>query len=329
MDAITKNWIPENKIVQMLEHAIGKNEAIQKINKMSGGFCSAVYYIETDKQKMVLKVASKASVKVMRHETKFIQTEAEMLKLFNECLDIPMPALIAYDDSGTICREPYFFMSYIEGKPLSEEHSMTEEKRRAEKETMGVITKKICSLRADTFGIPNIPESYCRKNSDFVYLLFDWLLLDAEEENVVIPAITPEKLRLLIKKYSSVLDEATTPRYVHTDTWDGNVMVKDGKVTGLIDYAAVLFGDPLLSHDFHDFSAEPEPDFLKGYGKTEFTHNEKIRIQIYRVWQRLGMVVERKYREYADPHMYDWVLDDFASEIKKLVSCEETGGISG
>ena len=320
MDAITKNWVSEDKIVQMLEHAVGKNVVIKKIEKMSGGFCSAVYCIETNNEKIVLKIASETSVKVMRHETKYIQTEAKILKLFNEQLNIPMPRLIAFDDSGKICREPYFFMSYIDGNPLCEENNITDTQRRNVKETIGFITQKICSLRASTFGIPNIQESYCRKNSDFVYLLFDWLLLDAEEKNIAIPKITPGELRLLIKNYSDVLDEVRMPYYVHTDTWDGNIMVKNGEVTGLIDYAAILFGDPLLSHDFHDFGAAPNPDFLTGFGKTEFTCNEKTRIQIYRVWQRLGMVVERKYREYEDPYMYDWVLDDFALEIEKLVS---------
>ena len=27
---------------------------------------------------------------------------------------------------------------------------------------------------------------------------------------------------------------------------------------------------------------------------------------------------KRGYREYEDPHMYDWVLDDFAREVEKL-----------
>ena len=122
----------------------------------------------------------------------------------------------------------------------------------------------------------------------------------------------------MIRKYEMELDEVTGPVYVHTDTWDGNLLIKNGKLTGLIDYAAVLWADPLLSHDFHDFGDVPNPYFLQGYGKIEFTQNEKIRIQIYRIWQRLGMVVERGYREYEDPHMYDWVLDDFAREVEKL-----------
>ena len=318
MNAITKNWVSEKEIMQMTNRALGKLAKVTKIRKMSGGFFSAVYLVETTNEKMVLKIASDTEVKVMRHEIKYIQTEAEILKRFNEQLDIPMPRLIFYDDSGEICKVPYFFMSYIEGKPLCEDTDITDIQKTKVKVAMGTITRKICALKADTFGIPNIPESYCEKNSDFVYLLFDWLLLDAEEKNIMIPEITPEELRTLIRKYGEVLDEAITPDYIHTDTWDGNIMVENGELAGLIDYAAILYGDPLMSHDFHDFGDAPNPYFLQGYGKTEFTQNEKIRIQIYRIWQCLGMVVERGYREYDDPHMYDWVLDDFAKEVKKL-----------
>ena len=254
----------------------------------------------------------------MRHEVQYILTEAEMLKLFQERLDIPMPKLLFYDDSGEICDVPYFFMSYLDGVPLCDDQTITDAQRADVKKEMGVITRKICSLKADIFGIPNIPESYCKKNSDFINLLFDWLLCDAEEKGIAIPGITSADLKKLIRKYGKELDEVTGPVYVHTDTWDGNLLIKNGKLTGLIDYAAVLWADPLLSHDFHDFGDVPNPYFLQGYGKIEFTQNEKIRIQIYRIWQRLGMVVERGYREYEDPHMYDWVLDDFAREVEKL-----------
>ena len=315
MDAITKNWISEEQIQQMTDQALGHPVAIQNIKRLSGGFCSAVYLVETAEEKMVLKLASGTGVKVMRNEVKYIPTEAEMLKLFQERLDIPMPKLLFYDDSGEICDVPYFFMSYLDGVPLCDDQTITDAQRADVKKEMGVITRKICSLKADIFGIPNIPESYCKKNSDFINLL---LLCDAEEKGIAIPGITSADLKKLIRKYGKELDEVTGPVYVHTDTWDGNLLIKNGKLTGLIDYAAVLWADPLLSHDFHDFGDVPNPYFLQGYGKIEFTKNEKIRIQIYRIWQRLGMVVERGYREYEDPHMYDWVLDDFAREVGKL-----------
>ena len=103
MDAITKNWISEEQIQQMTDQALGHPVAIQNIKRLSGGFCSAVYLVETAEEKMVLKLASGTGVKVMRNEVKEIPTEAEMLKLFQERLDIPMPKLLFYDDSGEIC----------------------------------------------------------------------------------------------------------------------------------------------------------------------------------------------------------------------------------
>lgn len=250
MDAVTKNWISRETIKEMTHRNLKKPVEIANIKKMSGGFCSAVYLIETTDEKMVLKIASDTKVKVMRHESKYIQTEAEMLSRFNEELDIPMPEMISYDNSGEICKVPYFFMSYIEGRPLCEDKMITESQRRKVKENVGIITRQICTIKADCFGIPNIPESYCKKNSEFTYLLFNWLLMDAEEKEIVIPAISPKKLRGLIQKYGKELDYATTPVYAHTDTWDGNLMIKNGELVGLVDFAAILYGDPLISHDF-------------------------------------------------------------------------------
>lgn len=317
MNAITKNWISEEMISQMVSRACKEPNPLKRIKALSGGFCSAVYLVETE-QKMVLKVASDAQVKVMRHEREYVPTEAQMLRTLHEKTTIPMPELIYYDDSAEICDVPYFFMSFLEGKPLSECGDVNEEQRECIKGQMGDITKQICTLEAPVYGIPNIEESYCRRNSEFVYLLFDWLLLDAEEKQVEIPGITPKQLRELIKSCAEELDSAATPRYIHTDTWDGNIMVRDGKMTGLVDYAAVLYGDPLMSHDFHDFGDNPTPAFLKGYGKESFSREEKCRILVYRIWQRLGMVVERGYRGYEDTHMYEWVLGEFTKEVNRL-----------
>lgn len=97
-------------------------------------------------------------------------------------------------------------MSFLEGKPLSECGDVNEEQRECIKGQMGDITRQICTLEAPVYGIPNIEESYCRRNSEFVYLLFDWLLLDAEEKQVEIPGITPKQLRELIKSCAEELD---------------------------------------------------------------------------------------------------------------------------
>ena len=38
-----------------------------------------------------------------------------------------MPELLFYDESGEICDVPYFFMSFIDGKPLNDTEGLTAE----------------------------------------------------------------------------------------------------------------------------------------------------------------------------------------------------------
>ena len=131
-----------------------------KIVKLSGGFCSAVYLLTGGEEKVVLKVGTDTDVKVMRHEKMYLPVEAEMMKILNENTNILMPRLVFYDDSLTLCDVPYFFMSYIDGSPLMECSDISEEERHDIKRQIGLITRKICEMKADTFGIPMIPESY-------------------------------------------------------------------------------------------------------------------------------------------------------------------------
>lgn len=318
MDAVTKTYLSDEMIRQITCATIGSSTVVQSIKRLSGGFCSAVYLVETQQDKLVLKVGTNTNVKVMRHEVQYIATEAKMLQEIGEKTDILMPKLIAYDDSKTIVDVPYFFMSYLDGTPLDNCGELSETRRNEIYNQIGQITRAICNIPAECFGIPLIPESYCSKNSEFVNLLFDWLLQDAEEEQIPIPYLSPDDLRRLIHNCAAELDSAEKPVLAHTDTWAGNIMVRNGQFAGLVDYAAIYYGDPLLSHDSHDFGASPNPWFLRGYGKETFDADEQVRIQVYRIWQRLGMVVERGYRKYSDAHLYDWVLPETEKEIRML-----------
>lgn len=316
MNAVTKYKLNDDTIEMMYRRAFPDSREL-RITALSGGFCSSVYLIESGKNKVVLKVGTENSVKVMWHETAYIATEAQMLKLIGGKTDIAMPELLFYDESGEICDVPYFFMSFIDGKPLNDTEGLTAEQYDNIKYEVGRLTRKITDMPARCFGIPNITDSFCDKNSDFVILLFEKLLADLEQKGGALKSISHGELMKLIGKFRTQLDTADKPCLIHTDTWNGNVMVKDGEFSGIIDFAAILYGDPLMSHDFHDFG-EMNADFLRGYGKTEFDTDELIRIQIYKVWQRLGMIVEKVYREYDDKNLYSWVDGEFDKEVELL-----------
>ena len=305
-------------IKNMTERALGRRVDKFYAKELGGGMCNAVYRVEADGVKMALKIGSAPSVALMRHEKNNIISEANMLKTLQEKIDIPAPKLVYLDASCQLCDAPYFFMNFIEGEPLFTMADRPNEDSTAKiKKQVGIICRKISSIKADTFGIPFMLETYRDNNFDFVFTLFQMLLHDARDKQVEVPSISHEELLYMIEKERHVLNEADAPCYVHTDTWDGNLLVKDGRLMGLVDYAAVLYGDPLMNHDFHDFDGLRK-DFLEGYGKIKFTHNGLIRISIYKIWQRIGMIVERGFRDYEDENQYAWVLGEFTKEIDNL-----------
>lgn len=317
VNAVTKSWQSEETIIKIIEKTLGRKIEQAEISCPSGGFFSAIYIAAVEGEKYVVKLAQGNDIKVMRHEYGFIKTEAEMLKRM-ESLPFEKPRLLLFDDSRTICEVPYFVMSYLDGTPLSDVQGLCDEQREKIQYCVGKATADMCSVQCDYFGIPAIPETYTDRNSAFVYRLFEMLLQDAEEANIQIPSVDGINLTELLHSFEKALDSCKKPVLVHADTWAGNVMVKDGKFGGLIDYALVMYGDPLLSHDFYEFGDSPTSSFLQGYGKNDFTGDELIRIQIYRIWLRLSMVVERGYRGYSDPHMYDWVIDLYVQAVREL-----------
>jgi aminoglycoside phosphotransferase (APT) family kinase protein len=312
-----------NTLKNMTEKALKRQIQLFHSKELGGGMCNAVYKIEADKEILVLKIAPPPSVLLMRHEVNSLINEANMLSLLEEKIQIPAPKMIYLDTTKEICDTPYFFMSYIEGTPLmSMETKLSKIELATIKHQVGIISKEICSIKASCFGIPQLQETYQDNNFDFIYLLFEMLLQDAKDKQILLPGIKDYELLALIQSQKNVLNEADKPCFIHTDTWGGNLLIKDNKLTGLIDYAAVLYGDPLMSHDFHDFDDLNE-NFLKGFGKTQFSKTELIRISIYKIWQRLGMIVERGYRDYEDKSQYAWVLGEFAKEVENVRSLIE------
>ncbi len=303
---------------RMAERALGKPISVFSAVELGGGMSNAVYRMEADGVKLVAKIAPDPNVVLMRHERDGLLHEANILQTFQEKLHIPAPKLLHLDASCELCPAPYFIMSFVEGTHLLTLNPKPSPQEIAEiKRQVGVITREICSLPAPCFGIPPMAETHRGNNCDFVLTLFKLLLQDAADRGLTLPGISPVELLTLIEANRDALNDGVEPRYIHTDTWDGNLMIRDNELVGLIDFAAVLYGDPLMSHDFHDFG-DLRPEFLEGYGKSTLTHNERVRIAIYKIWQRLGMIVERGFRHYDDPNQYAWVYGEFTKALEEM-----------
>ena len=112
-----------------------------------------------------------------------------------------------------------------------------------------------------------------------------------------------------LQKYPALFESVKTPSLVHWDMWEGNIFIKDGRISGIIDWERAMWGEPYMDDRFREHNRHS--DFLKGFGICELSNEELKRIYWYDVLLYLTMMTEVTYREYEDDGQYHWVKPKF------------------
>ena len=93
------------------------------------------------------------------------------------------------------------------------------------------------------FGYPFRDELQAASAREAYVVLVDAVLDDARRYGVVMP-LDPGLLRRRLVAASVAFDEVTQPTLVHFDLWDGNLLVDDERITGVIDHERAMWADP-------------------------------------------------------------------------------------
>lgn len=318
MDAVSKFWQTESTLRQMTEKALGEQLHSFLAKPLDGGFCNAVYLITANDKEMVLKIAPHENIEMLSDEKNLLLNEAQMLTFINQKLSIPIPRVILHDTSCTICEAPYLFITKINGISYDKViQDLSEQERAQVKHRVGEITSKINTIQHTQFGRPQLPDSFTSSNSEFMLGVFRMLLDDGLAKNLDIPYVSYDELWNLILANQEAFDDCKHPCLIHNDIWDGNIMIHNNMLSGIIDFERCLWGDYLLEDDFSGYG-EIDQNFLGGYGKNTFTKMELRRISLYRVWRRLAMTIETPYRQFTDEGRFNWVTGELRSEIENL-----------
>ena len=311
----SKNFQSDLIIKKIYENYYSKSADNIIITSLTGGTKSAVYLIQDSENKIVLKISTKQQDKLLSFERNTIWWESEMLKLM-ELKNIPAPKLFKYDDSCEICDSPYILMSYIEGQTFEQcKKNLSEKEINNIEYQIGQICFNICKIKGSNFYLPSKPENRYNNNFESILNLFNMLLEDAKTKNIKIGVLSYEEIIQLITKYKEVLININNLCLVHSDIWDGNIIIKDCKISGIVDFADIYFCDELMTFYFHTIKPETSKEFLKGFGKEELTFEEEIRISIYRLLVLLKMYIESNYKHFKNN---EWILDKMYNDISKL-----------
>lgn len=316
MESQTKNRQTPETIRCMVRGAFG-NADISGITELTEGFFNVAYLVALPGGKeVILKIAPPEGSLIMTHEKDIMRCEAESMRLVKSRTDVPVADILFYDHTRTVCDADYFFMSKLEGKTLS---SLSGELSGRDKSgiqySLGRYNAQINGITGESFGYFCQPEKHSADwHTAFSTIIRD-ALNDAKAMSIDI-GVPYGAVAALLPHFTDCFREVRTPRLVHWDLWDGNVFIKDGQISGLIDFERCLWADCLMEVGFR--SSNQDRDFLKGYGIGAFTEKQKARILWYDLYLFLISSLEYDYRKYPDDGILRWASGKVAETFARI-----------
>lgn len=313
---ISKNLQTDENIKRMVQKAFGDKE-VSKITELTEGMCNAAYRVEfADGEVSILKIASSSKETLMSHEVNLMEAEVNAMKLVYESGLVKLAQVQYYDTSRTLCTGDYFFMEALPGNSLSSiKESLSQEVIHKINYDTGVISRKLTGIKGKSFGLLADYEHSFNNMYDYIYMLIKNVFSDAAKKQVETGLVGEEVLeKLALDKMC--FEEVTEPTLVHWDMWDGNIFVKDGEITGIIDWERANWSDPYMDDRFRRHTRTKE--FLDGYGVAEFSREEMHRIYWYDVLLYLIMVTEGKYRGFEDDGQYRWAKEQLLQTWEEM-----------
>ncbi|PGH49058.1 phosphotransferase family protein [Streptomyces sp. Ru87] len=311
MESITKNRQPPEVLRAMTERAYGAGRIPAGdgwVSELGHGWFNVAYRIRLrDGAEVVLKIAPPPAVEVMTYERGAMSVELAVLDLLRTRTTVPVPAVDFADRSRELCDADYFFMPYIDADNLAViAETLPTAERAALMEQLGAANREINSIRGPHFG-PLAGPGHAGWRQAFTAMTED-VLADGERRGVDI-GWDYHTVRAAVAEHAGSLDEVTEPRLVEWDLWNGNVMVRDGRILCIIDHERAFYGDPLIEAGFAGTQlaafGDPAP-FMRGYGHGRLTGTEQTRRRLYCLHLLLIMVIETVYRGHTDTGQYDW-----------------------
>ncbi|MDD5935348.1 MAG: phosphotransferase [Clostridiales bacterium] len=300
---LTKNIQTNETIIHMAKAAF-PNKQVLNIKELTEGMCNVAYCITyQDGSESILKIASKDKSGNTSNEINLMKAEVEAMSLVLQHCSFKVPKVQYYDVSRTICDGDYFFMEKLWGDNFYFVKEKLSEKTISEiYEEIGKNSKELTCIQNSEFGFLGDEKRY-HSLYDFVKLMLTNLISDAQKRKIDIVYDAATLINQL-ENDKSAFEKVQTASLVHWDLWEGNVFVKDGHISGIIDWERALWGEPFMDDRFR-YHNKCEA-FLKGFGKTSFSEDELKRIRWYDIILYLTMMIEVFYREYEDQGQYAW-----------------------
>ncbi|MDO7907459.1 aminoglycoside phosphotransferase family protein [Paenibacillus sp. JX-17] len=317
MESANKTRLSPEQINEIVHTAL--NHSVRSAVELADGWANNAYSIELDTgERVVLKIAPPADVRLMRYEQHIMKAEVAALERAGELKGMPVPKVLIHDDTFSLAPAEYFMMEYVEGTPYNKaKPHLSKSEQDVIEEQIGQLNRLLNAVEGTRFG--TFLESGQQKDTwrEAFTLMIENVLQDGRDAGVELP-VDDEVIEQEIQRRLPYLDEVQVPQLVHWDLWDGNIFVQNGQVTGLIDFERTIWGDPLIEYYFGKFAGSDA--FLKGYGRPVLTKSEQQRRALYNLYLDLILVIESTYRGYTDQNHVSWTYENLKQGVAFLTA---------
>jgi aminoglycoside phosphotransferase (APT) family kinase protein len=321
MDSLTKISLNPADLCRIVSQAFGPGVDVLSSQELTDGWFNTIHALElSDGQSVVLKVAPKADVPVLRYEKRLMAAEVAVLQLLSMTPGTPVPRVLFHDSRGEILGLELFFMEKVKAPAYSRaKESLTADQKRTFETDLGRVNRCLNAVMGTAFGSVLPDGRRTATWSETILTMVTDLLADARDLSIPLPR-TDETILGLVHSRVPDLDRVTEPHLVHWDLHDANAfLAEDGTVAAIIDGDRALWGDPLMELYFAPFMDKSA--FLEGYG-SDILHKPGAdsRRRVYDLYLGLVMVIECTYRQFTDPGHLAWT----AAQLEKaLVALED------
>ena len=294
---------------------------LSSMRELADGYFNTAYHIELDDgRQTVLKVGPPKGADILTYERNILRAEADAMRLVTTDPAIPLPAVLFVDFSRTILPYEFYFMDFVEGTTWDKICDRLSDAQNSDiEQQLGQITARINAFEHPSFGYFAYGPDFDNWPDAFRWMCCS-LFADARRYGISLELAEVDFLTQL-DRYHVVLAEVIEPKLVHWDLWAGNIFVavegEDARITGLIDFERVLWGDPLM--EVHLGRLRGIEPYMAGYGEDLLaTQTQRMRRIFYNIYLHLVMIVEDGPRQYEDKGTVIWAKQRLREDIAML-----------
>ncbi|HEX3016288.1 MAG TPA: fructosamine kinase family protein [Caproicibacter sp.] len=253
--------------IKALLNANFNTDVLHEAKLLEGGLFNTTYMVcyGDDKKRSVLRCGPVNRHLLMAFEENLMQAEMFVYELCEKA-KVPCSHVLACDTSKKIMNRDYMFVEYIESVALSSTSIQNGQKPDLYCQ-VGKYMNQFHAITNSSFGRVSYIVTGRSFSSWYDYLIFE--IKDIIQRSRKFNAFSENEIHLITSvliKYKLLLEEIKKPHLIHSDLWDGNVLISNKN--GQYDVAAIIDADRAIFGDVDFEFASPwmiNTDFLRGY----------------------------------------------------------------